>query len=225
MNNLKQLRINLDLTLDELSEELNINRATLSRLENNKTELNESYIQIFTKYFNCSADYLLGYSKVISKHSNNIAIPYYHKDNFIDIIDQEIIVKNPSNYLLTLITDQSDDLKKMFWYESDFIQYNINNFIDHPYKTSLLINSLFNVQDLKDDDLVLLSIKNIQDYTPKIFKVLKFDFESIDSNDNQDVSTSTFLISIGTDRLNTVNINAQYIHIYGLIEKIHTNKN
>lgn len=60
MNNLKKLRKSRNITTQELSEILNINRTTITRLENGDTHFNNDYIKVFTEFFNVSADYLLG---------------------------------------------------------------------------------------------------------------------------------------------------------------------
>lgn len=60
MNNLKRIRTSRNITTQELSDILNINRTTITRLENGETSLSDHYIQIFTEFFGVSADYLLG---------------------------------------------------------------------------------------------------------------------------------------------------------------------
>ena len=64
MNNLKKARKNAKLTVRELAEKVNINYATLSRLENSESHFNNTYISSLTKFFNVSADYLLGLSDI-----------------------------------------------------------------------------------------------------------------------------------------------------------------
>jgi len=60
MNNLKKLRLRKKLTTQELADKTNINRTTITRIENGDTQLNPEYIRIFTDFFGVSADYLLG---------------------------------------------------------------------------------------------------------------------------------------------------------------------
>lgn len=62
MNNLKKLRIEKNITLRKLSEQVQIDYTALSRIENGNRNLNDNDIQVLTKYFNVSADYLLGLS-------------------------------------------------------------------------------------------------------------------------------------------------------------------
>ena len=70
MNNLKKLRKEKKLTVRELSELVNINYATLSRLENDESQLTDDYIEILSGFYGVSADYLLG----ISKFQNHIPV-------------------------------------------------------------------------------------------------------------------------------------------------------
>jgi SOS-response transcriptional repressor LexA len=60
MNNLKKLRIDKNLTVRELSSLVNINYATLSRLENEESHFNNDYIKVLSGFFNVTSDYLLG---------------------------------------------------------------------------------------------------------------------------------------------------------------------
>lgn len=61
-NNLKSLRQERGLTLRQLSEKVNIDFSALSRVENGTRGINDNDISILTKFFNVSADYLLGLS-------------------------------------------------------------------------------------------------------------------------------------------------------------------
>lgn len=64
MNNLKKLRIERNLTLRDLADKVNINYTALSRVENGNRNLNDNDIEILSKFFGVSADYLLGISEV-----------------------------------------------------------------------------------------------------------------------------------------------------------------
>lgn len=57
---LKELRLEHKLTIKELSDEINISNACISRWENNLRLPNSESIIIVAKYFNVSSDYLLG---------------------------------------------------------------------------------------------------------------------------------------------------------------------
>ncbi len=60
--NLKRLRIEKGLTLQELSEELGISIATLSRWENGINDIGSDNIIVLSNYFGISADELIGLS-------------------------------------------------------------------------------------------------------------------------------------------------------------------
>ena len=57
---LKELRLEHKLTIKELSKEINISNACISRWENNLRLPNSESIITIAKYFNVTSDYLLG---------------------------------------------------------------------------------------------------------------------------------------------------------------------
>ncbi|MBH7795668.1 helix-turn-helix domain-containing protein [Clostridioides difficile] len=57
---LKKLRTEKGISLDKLSTDLNINKSTLSRIENGLREPKESFIKDCSDYFGVSTDYLIG---------------------------------------------------------------------------------------------------------------------------------------------------------------------
>ena len=61
-NRLKELRNEKCLTTRELAEIYGVSHASISRAETGDRNLNEDDIAFFTKFFNVSADYLLGIS-------------------------------------------------------------------------------------------------------------------------------------------------------------------
>ena len=61
-NRLKELRNEKGLTTRELAEIYGVSHASISRAETGDRNLNEDDIAFFTKFFNVSADYLLGIS-------------------------------------------------------------------------------------------------------------------------------------------------------------------
>lgn len=68
MFRLKELREKKGLSLDKLSEDLHVNKSTLSRIENELREPKRSFLEDCARYFNVSIDYLLGYE---DKERNN----------------------------------------------------------------------------------------------------------------------------------------------------------
>ena len=59
---LKDLREDHDLTLEELSKELGMHREQYRRYETGINEVKASFIIKICKYYNVSADYLLGFT-------------------------------------------------------------------------------------------------------------------------------------------------------------------
>ena len=57
---LKELREENNLSMKKLSETVNIGIASISRWEKGLTIVNADQLIIFAKFFNVSADYLLG---------------------------------------------------------------------------------------------------------------------------------------------------------------------
>lgn len=59
MKRVKMLREELNITLDELSNQSHIHKSTLSRIENELQEAKQSHIEILSLFFNVSSDFLL----------------------------------------------------------------------------------------------------------------------------------------------------------------------
>ena len=60
MNNIKKLREKAGLTQEEAAARLGIDRSVLSKIENGKYELNSIVLFKMAKYYNTSADKILG---------------------------------------------------------------------------------------------------------------------------------------------------------------------
>ena len=60
MNNLKKIRLNTNKTIGQVAIATGIDRTSLSRMENSIRPLTQNHIEILSKYFNVSTDYLLG---------------------------------------------------------------------------------------------------------------------------------------------------------------------
>lgn len=57
---LRELREEKGLTQTELAKEMNFSRSTITKWENGRKEPGLQNIRIIAKYFNVSADYLIG---------------------------------------------------------------------------------------------------------------------------------------------------------------------
>lgn len=60
MFRLRDLREKKGISLDKLSEDLHVNKSTLSRIENELREPKKNFLEDCAKYFNVTVDYLLG---------------------------------------------------------------------------------------------------------------------------------------------------------------------
>lgn len=67
-NKIKYLRKMRHLTLDDLSNKTNINRATLNNYENGKTEPKQETWELLSKFFNVSVAYLMGITQEPTKN-------------------------------------------------------------------------------------------------------------------------------------------------------------
>lgn len=99
-NRLKKIRMSYNLTVRDLSDALNINRVTLTQIENNKTRLNDLYIHLICDYFKISADYLLGRSDIanlptetiVKKNKDTFIFTQNNNDMFPSILKNDVIV-------------------------------------------------------------------------------------------------------------------------------------
>lgn len=89
-NNLQVLRKRHKLSVRDLAIKVNINSSTLNRIENEETSFNNEYIDILTRFFDVSADYLLGLSDIPNPEPHKFH--YYSESNNLltieDIIDK-----------------------------------------------------------------------------------------------------------------------------------------
>lgn len=74
---LKKLRLEKNLTLDELAKIFESTKATLSRYENNKRTPNIEFANKAAKFFNVTTDFILGLST-----SKNLDLPRTNENQF-----------------------------------------------------------------------------------------------------------------------------------------------
>ncbi|WP_235698580.1 helix-turn-helix domain-containing protein, partial [Clostridioides difficile] len=82
LNRIKELREEKGISLDKLSEDLHINKSTLSRIENGLREPKKSTIEEYANYFDVSTDYLLGRTDVRNSLFINKNEKDYDAENF-----------------------------------------------------------------------------------------------------------------------------------------------
>ena len=109
MNNLKKLRLQNNLTLQELAKKVNIVASTISYLENGKRQFTQEHLELLSKFFNCSTDYLLGKTD----NPNSVIIKVADSDGTITEVQHQLLdaTKGMSVEDLIKINEYIDFLK------------------------------------------------------------------------------------------------------------------
>lgn len=161
-NKIKTLREKKGLTQLELSKDLNVVRQTVAQWENQERDLKTGAIISLAKYFNVSADYLLGLTENTSTNiseigiSNKTGFSTSTVENILDLpIKLKIILDKIINELL-----KSDLLEK-------FEELKENNIkLINLYQTDSIYNKL-----VEDEELTYNTIDNADELNGKfIFK-------------------------------------------------------
>ena len=116
MNRISELRKECGLTQKELSDKININYSVISRIETGERAIKDDELLMFSKFFNCSADYIIGNSPNRNKRNSN-----YVNDELLDFPEgvdvlrrstqelspraREVMIKHMNQFI--------DDLKEM----------------------------------------------------------------------------------------------------------------
>ena len=91
---MRMLRNELNITLDELAEDMNTTKATLSRYENDLRVPSADFIKNLADYFNVTTDYLLGTSDIRNPYDDD---PNMLPEEFTNPSDaMTFILKQPS---------------------------------------------------------------------------------------------------------------------------------
>ena len=101
-NRIKELRMRDNMSQDDLAKLLNVQRAAVSKYENEKIPLAAQTIDLLTKIFDVSSDYLLGISNVNIKDDN-----YYHNEDTAELAQE--IFEDPK---LKILMSASRNLKR-----------------------------------------------------------------------------------------------------------------
>ena len=159
---IKHLRISKKLTQDEVAHALNVKRETVTRWETGARDIKTEITILLTKYFNVSADYLLGLTENTSTNiseigiSNKTGFSTSTVENILDLpIKLKIILDKIINELL-----KSDLLEK-------FEELKENNIkLINLYQTDSIYNKL-----VEDEELTYNTIDNADELNGKfIFK-------------------------------------------------------
>ena len=159
---IKHLRISKKLTQDEVAHALNVKRETVTRWETGARDIKTEITILLSKYFNVSADYLLGLTENTSTNiseigiSNKTGFSTSTVENILDLpIKLKIILDKIINELL-----KSDLLEK-------FEELKENNIkLINLYQTDSIYNKL-----VEDEELTYNTIDNADELNGKfIFK-------------------------------------------------------
>ena len=159
---IKHLRISKKLTQDEVAHALNVKRETVTRWETSARDIKTEITILLSKYFNVSADYLLGLTENTSTNiseigiSNKTGFSTSTVENILDLpIKLKIILDKIINELL-----KSDLLEK-------FEELKENNIkLINLYQTDSIYNKL-----VEDEELTYNTIDNADELNGKfIFK-------------------------------------------------------
>ena len=113
MNRLKELRKKRELTLINLSKELEIPRSTLSRYENGDSEPKQDTWEQIAEYFDVSVAYLMGIEESTSSSKNRLKEVLDIKDLTIEQLNMQsnIPLNTLENYLNNSIEPSPDTLE------------------------------------------------------------------------------------------------------------------
>lgn len=95
MNRIKELRKSNKVTMEELSKKISVTEKTISRWENEKTQIKTDKAQKLAEYFNVSESYLLGYSDDNQKLDWNSVVEYltelsdFDYKKMIEVVDKK----------------------------------------------------------------------------------------------------------------------------------------
>ena len=159
---IKHLRISKKLTQDEVAHALNVKRETVTRWETGARDIKTEITILLSKYFNVSADYLLGLTENTSTNiseigiSNKTGFSTLTVENILNLsAEHKIILDKIINELL-----KSDLLEK-------FEELKENNIkLINLYQTDSIYNKL-----VEDEELTYNTIDNADELNGKfIFK-------------------------------------------------------
>ena len=161
-NKIKTLREKKGLTQLELSKDLNVVRQTVAQWENQERDLKTGAIISLAKYFNVSADYLLGLTENTSTNISEIGIS--NKTGFSTSTVENIL--NLSAEHKTILDKIINELLKSDLLEK-FEELKENNIkLINLYQTDSIYNKL-----VEDEELTYHTIDNADELNGKfIFK-------------------------------------------------------
>lgn len=123
----KQLRIENDLTQQEMAEKLNISRSSVGMYESGEREPNFELTEAIADYFNVDIDFLCGRSPIRKKiHFDNDGNQYLHVDSTQDAPDLDVRRIQRAREKMS----EQEKTKMMKILEASFEDYFGDDFID-----------------------------------------------------------------------------------------------
>lgn len=173
---LRELRESKGLSLDRLSQDLHINKSTLSRIENGLREPKQSFIEDCAKYFNVSIDYFLGGE--LNKKPKGVKIPVLGRvqagvpiEAVADIIDYEEITEElnrTGDFFALQVTGNSMEPRML---EGDVVIVRKQSYIESGEVAIVLVNGCDATikKVIKQDNGLLLVASNSEAYQPTFY--------------------------------------------------------
>lgn len=107
---LKKLRTDKNLTLQELSDLLEIHRTNLSDLENGRRKIGLSILTKLADFYGVTLDYIMG-REVIHEVDNRNDIEKLATENNFSVDDEEFLKQNQEQ-LVKLLKDKQSELEQ-----------------------------------------------------------------------------------------------------------------
>lgn len=172
-NFLKLLRKQKNLTLIELSKEINLSKSTISNVERNSTKITPNIIQKYRNYFNIPENTI----EIISKNKNNlsnnelnkifndttnltndnklITLPYF--ESISAGIEQELNDNNPIDYI------QIPNYENFFKNEKDLFAVKVNGESMNkiiPNGSTVVLDTNIDKSNFKNGDIIAYQLDN-----------------------------------------------------------------
>lgn len=196
---IKHLRTSKKLTQDDVAHALNVKRETVTRWETGARDIKTEITILLSKYFNVSADYLLGLTENTSTNISEIGIS--NKTGFSTSTVENIL--NLSAEHKTILDKIINELLKSDLLEK-FEELKANNIkLINLYQTDSIYNKL-----VEDEELTYNTIDNADELNGKFIfkdeysKLLLFEIKYIFFDIIRDLSDYNKMIELKKDYKN-----------------------
>lgn len=125
---IRTLRNNKGLTLQQLSDKLNMPKTNLSELETGKRKIGLSVLTKLADFYNVTLDYIMG-REVIQEVNERSDIEKLAADNNLSVTDEEFLKQNQEQ-LIQILKQKQDEIdrlkKRIAELEAEEVDTNIN---------------------------------------------------------------------------------------------------